>query len=205
MDFMASLVLSATFAAGLSPAEAWKEPARWQGAAAVRLSGVAGAPASPARVRALWNERWLLVEFVCEDASLVSPGARDGQDHYLLGDVAEVFVARAGGTRYSEFHATPRGRKTLYFYDDYRKAGAAPESARLVVVRSGPVDGGWRAVFGMPWEVLGGQPGDGWEIFAARYDYDAPGGDKALSSWPAQSGRADFHRRADYGRLELRP
>lgn len=105
---MSALVLAATMAAGVSPADAWKKPAVWRGAPEVELSGVAGASAAPARVRALWNGDWLLVEFVCRDASIVSPGAGDGL------------------------------------------------------------------------------------------------GDKVLSSWPAQAAPADFHRRSDYGTLELR-
>lgn len=206
MDPATPFVLAATFAAALSPVEAWQEPARWRGSPAVELSGVGGAKARPARVRALWNEEWLLVEFVCKDSAIVAPGLKDGLDHFLLGDVAEVSVARARSAGYGEFHATPRGRKSLYFFNDYRRAGAAPADARRVVVQAGPVHGGWRAVFGLPWDVLGGRPDGGeWEIFAARYDYDEPEGAKVLSSWPAQAAPADFHRRADYGRLELQP
>jgi hypothetical protein len=204
MGSMAALVLSATMAAGVSPADAWKKPAVWSAAPSVELAGVAGAGAAPARVRALWNDDWLLVEFICRDAVIVSPGKEDDLDHFLLGDVVEVFVARAGRSAYAEFHATPRGRQSRYFFGDYRRPGPRPAAAGRVVVKAGQVDGGWRAVFGLPWEALGGSPGDDrWEIFAARYDYDEAGGGKVLSSWPAQEAPADFHRRADYGTLEL--
>lgn len=196
---MPTLVLAALFASALDPARAWSDRAGWQNAPEAELVGIDGAPVAPAAVRARWNDAWLFFEFVCRDKALVSPGRKDGEDHFKLGDVAEVFVARAGRPGYLELHATPAGRKTTYAFSGYRQAAPGPEGCE---VRSGKIAGGWRAVLSIPREGLGG---DGaWEFLAGRYDYDEAGGRPALSSFPAQSGKPDFHDRARFARLELR-
>jgi hypothetical protein len=163
------------------------------------LAGVGGAMVAPARVRARWNDEWLFFEFVCRDETLVSPGRKDGEDHFKLGDVVEVFVARAGQPGYVELHATPAGRKTTYAFRGYRQAAAAPAGCE---VRAGEIAGGWRAVLSIPRKAIGG--GGVWEFLAGRYDYDEAGGRPSLSSFPAQSGKPDFHDRARFARLELR-
>ena len=200
-----ALVISALFAAGLDPRAAWSDRAGWDVVKPVALAGIGGSAVEPCHVRVRWNERWLFVDFVCRDTAVVSPGKRDGLDHFLIGDVVEVFLGRAGHESYAEFHATPEGRKTSYFFGDYRKAAAAPRGADKVHVRAERIDGGWRALLSIPWEIAGGDASSGpWEILAARYDYAAPGGTPVLSSFPAQTGKPDFHARDRFARLELR-
>lgn len=196
---MPTLVLAALFASALDPARAWSDHEGWEAAPAAELTGVGGAIVAPAHVRARWNDEWLFFEFICRDDALVSPGRQDGEDHFQFGDVVEVFVARAGHPNYLELHATPAGRMTTYAFRDYRQAAAAPAGC---VVRSGKIDGGWRAVLSVPRET---RDADGtWEFLAGRYDYDAAGGRPVLSSFPAQRGKPDFHDRARFARLELR-
>jgi len=197
---MPTLVLAALFASALDPARAWSDQAGWDAAPGAELAGVDGGSAAPSSVRARWNDAWLFFEFVCRDESLVSPGAKDGEDHFRLGDVVEVFVAREGSQNYLELHATPAGRMTAYAFRGYRRAAAAPSGCE---VRAGKIAGGWRAVLSIPREVLGADNG-AWEVLAGRYDYNEAGGQPALSSFPAQSGKADFHDRARFARLELR-
>lgn len=196
---MPTLVLAALFASALDPARAWSDRAGWEAAPEAELAGVNDAAVAPARVRARWNDEWLFFEFICRDEVLVSPGRKDGEDHFKLGDVVEVFVARAGRPAYLELHATPAGRKTTYAFRGYRQAAAAPAGCE---VRAGKISDGWRAVLSIPREALGG---DGaCEFLAGRYDYDEAGGQPMLSSFPAQSGKPDFHDRARFARLELR-
>lgn len=177
------------------------------GADTARLQGTGGATAAQTSVRAHWNDSALFFVFDCADKFIVSPGKEDGPDHYLIGDTVEVFLARRGQPRYAEIHATPAGRKALYFFDGYRSAAPAPCGADRIAVFAAPVDGGWRAVLAVPWDVLGGRDAEAeWEVFLGRYDYVKPGGDPVLSSFPAQRGmKPDFHRRADYATLRLRP
>lgn len=198
-------VLVAIVAQGLAPQSAWRDIAGWADVPAVTLHGLDSRAADVAVAKARWNEHWLFVEFECKDRHLVAPGKTDGLDHFKLGDVAEVFVARRGAKNYAEVHATPAGKKSVYFFADYRKPGDAPETARDISVRADPTDSGWRAMIAIPWSALGGRPqSDTWEILAGRYDYDAPGSPPALSSFPAQRSPADFHDRSRFARLELR-
>ena len=197
---MPPLILAAVFASSLDPGRAWEDRGAWEQCPEVLLSGVGG-KAEAASVRARWNDQWLFFEFVCRDQSVVSPGREDGEDHFKLGDVAEVFVGCVGRLDYLEVHATPAGRKTVYAFRGYRQAARAPSGPG---VRSAENGDGWRAVISIPWSALGGGPDEGrWEFLAGRYDYDKPGGAAVLSSFPAQTGKPDFHDRARYARLEL--
>jgi len=198
---MPPLILAAVFASSLDPGRAWSDQEGWEQCPEAILSGVDGSKADVASVRARWNEEWVFFEFICRDKAIVSPGRKDGEDHFKLGDVVEVFVGRSGRPDYLEVHATPAGRKTVYAFRDYREAKQAPAGP---VVRSGETGNGWRAVIAIPWSSLGGIPEEGtWEFLAGRYDYDASGAHPILSSFPAQSGKPDFHRRSRYARLEL--
>ena len=173
----------------------------------VVLHGVNGAEAPHAVVQACRNEEGLFFVFHCSDRNVVSPGREDGLDHFRLGDTVEVFLGRRGEPGYVEIHATPAGKKSLYFFDGYRSRIAAPPEAGLVRVDSVMTQGGWRAVMSVPWSVLGArEAGEEWEIFLGRYDYDAEGATPVLSSFPAQRGaKPDFHRRADYAALRFLP
>lgn len=198
---MPTLFLAALFASALNPARAWSDREGWDAVAAAPLAGVNGMAAATSTVRARWNENWIFFEFVCRDEALVSPGRADGEDHFKLGDVVEVFLGRAGRPAYLEVHATPAGRKTVYAFRDYRKEAQSPDG---IEVRAAKIPGGWRAVLSIPWPALGGTPEEsGWEFLAGRYDYDEPGSRPVLSSFPAQRGKPDFHDRARFARLEL--
>mgnify|MGYP003584141510 CR=1 FL=1 len=201
---MSAAVIIAIFAGALNPQDAWADHAAWREVPAVALSGVDGADVRASSLRARWNDEWIFFEFTCRDAEIVSPGTRDGIDHFKLGDVVEIFLGRAGAKTYAEVHATPEGRKSLYFFSDYRTAAAAPAGAESAQVRAATSPGGWRAVMSIPWSMAGGSPRRGaWEILAGRYDYAAPGAQPVLSSFPAQVGKPDFHVRARYAKLDL--
>ena len=230
MDAIATMV--AFFAGALTPQGAWGERAAWREAPAVELRGVDGAEVAGATVRALWNEGWIFFEFSCRDEGIVSPGTRDGLDHFKIGDVVEIFLAREGVEPYAEIHATPAGRKTVYFFNGCRELAPAPAAAQDVRVRSESTADGWRAVMSIPWALVGGSPrnaergmrkaesggqgtgdrgrkseggeGGAWQVLAGRYDYAAEGGVPVLSSFPGQRGVPDFHARSRYARLELR-
>ena len=198
-------VLVALMAKGFAPQAAWTDARGWTRIPEVALHGVDGCAAEGAVAKARWNERWLFVEFDCKDRHLVAPGKTDGLDHYKHGDVVEVFIARRGDKSYAEVHATPAGKKSVYFFDDYRKATGVPEAASDIAVRTDRKAAGWRALIAIPWSMLGVGPATGpWEILVGRYDYDTPGSAPVLSSFPAQHSPADFHDRSRFARLKLR-
>lgn len=203
---MTPAAIHAVYAEDLNPRDAWAEVRQWQEAPAATLTGIDGAKVERGSVRALWNNEWVVFEFKFRDRSLVSPGKADGLDHFQMGDVAEIFLGREGVESYAEVHATPAGRMTLYFMSGYRVRSEAPPSASAIQVHAGPVRGGWRAVIGVPWKLLGGNPRGGrWNALAARYDYNEGSDAPVLSSFPAQSGKPDFHARERWAKLELEP
>lgn len=192
-------VLVAMWAGGWDAGQAWSDREAWAKTPGEVLRGEG---AEAATVKARWNELAVFFEFTCRDRELVSPGEKDGLDHFRLGDVVEIFLARQGREDYLEVHATPAGKKSCYFFRGYRKA--LERSVSGITVRAEPVRGGWRALMVVPWSVLGeGNADDSWEILAGRYDYDIAGGRPVLSSFPRQSGRLDFHDRKRFARLEL--
>jgi hypothetical protein len=198
------MVLTALFAGGWNLPEAWSDRAAWDRAPASVLSGIENGPAEPAEVRALWNKEWIFFEFRCVDRSIVSPGDKDGMDHFKIGDVVEIFLAQSGAKNYAEVHATPTGKKSAYFFQNYRKLGARPAGGDQIAVRAARTSDGWRAVLCLPWSMLDGPHGE-WEILAGRYDYAAGLAKAELSSFPPQTAKPDFHLRSRYARLELRP
>jgi len=173
----------------------------------VVLRGVNGADAADTTVQAFRNEKGLFFVFHSLDRRVVSPGREDGLDHFRLGDTVEVFLGRRGQPGYVEIHATPTGKKSLYFFDGYRSRIAAPPEAGLVCVDSEVGQDGWRSVIAVPWSVLGASDAAGdWEVFFGRYDYDTEGAAPSLSSFPEQLGvKPDFHRRSDYAALRFLP
>jgi len=199
-------VVSARFAPDLAPSGLISSSA-WDRTPAVELHGFGQTAAQKTRVRALWNEDWIFFGFDCADASVVSPGERDGLDHFRLGDTAEVFVAPRGLSSYAEIHATPAGRKTLYFCRDYREPTDPPRGAGKIHVTASRTDRGWRAFVAVPRTVPGGtEDAREYDVFFARYDYVSAGDKPAVSSFPAQHGdKPDFHRRGDYAILRLVP
>ena len=199
----ASPVLAASSSPGLDLAEAWSDRDAWTSAAPAVLRGVDGVRVPLAEVRARWNKSAIFFEFRCHDDSVVSPGQRDGLDHFKLGDVVEIFLGRRGDPSYVEVHATPSGKKTVYAFRGYREASDPPAGCE---VRAGKVKGGWRAVLAVPWHAAGGGPEkQSWELLAGRYDYDEAGASPVLSSFPGQNGKPDFHERGCYARLQLLP
>ena len=179
----------------------------WDRAPAVELRGFDGKDAQKTEVRALWNDDWLFFSFACADLAIVSPGEKDGLDHFRLGDTAEVFVARRGAAAYAEVHATPAGRKTSYFCRDYRQPADPPREAGKIVVAAEKKTPGWRAFIAVARDVLAQSMGENeYDIFFARYDYESADDKPALSSFPVQRGdKPDFHRRSDYAILRLTP
>lgn len=179
----------------------------WEKARPVELAGFNRASAQGAEVRALWNEDWLFFAFRLSDGSVVSPGDRDGLDHFRLGDTAEVFIAPRGARAYAEVHATPSGHKTMYFCSDYRQPTSAPTAAVRVRVEAARDPQGWRAFIAVPRDLFGDAKNiSEYDVFFARYDYEQPDARPVLSSFPAQRGdKPDFHRRSDYAILSLKP
>jgi len=193
----------------VAPADVPKVVSRedfWRRCTPVALRGVGASKAQDAALRALWNEEQIFFEFVCRDDSIVSPGEKDGLDHFLIGDVVEIFVGEKGSSAYLEAHATPAGHKTLYFFRDCRERVEAPDETGEIVVVGGHITDGWRAVLSIPRTLLANNgPQAQYEILAGRYDYASENAAPVLSCFPAQQGKPDFHRRTAFAPLHFNP
>jgi len=196
--------VEASFAPDLGPA-VMTTSGDWSRARAYDLRGCDGSRAQRASVRVLWNNEWIFFAFACVDAAIVSPGTSDGVDHFRLGDTAEVFLAPHAAKAYAEVHATPAGQKSIYYCRDYRQAAEPPAASALIDVRAAADAQGWRAFIAVPRSLFDRDSADGYDVFFARYDYASAGSKPVLSSFPAQTGKPDFHRRSDYARLRLLP
>lgn len=196
--------LTARYTPNFNPKQALHDKGLWSDIPAVTLRGADNKPTSPATMRVLWNEKAAFFIFNAVDNTIVSPGKRDGLEQYRIGDTAEVFMGRRGERGYIEVHATPTGKKTLYFYRDYLVAmNPLPGADRIRVISIQTTDG-WRAIFTIPWEVFGSREAKkGWDVFFGRYDYDELGARERLASFPVLGKKPNFHQRKKYGILRF--
>lgn len=152
------------------------------------------------------------------DSDVVAEGTEDGQHHYKLGDVAELFLWPEDHPWYWELYVTPACKYTSFFFPGPGRLGlpsAFDNHAVLEVaahVRGtlndwSDRDRGWTAEMAVPvaaltqrGEVWG--PGASWRVLVGRYNYSAHLPSVELSCLPKIS-RTNFHLRDEYGVLEL--
>ena len=144
----------------------------------------------PGKVRLLWNEKYLFVGFEFTDADVIAEGETDQLNHYLLGDVAEVFLKPLNQTWYWELYVTPAGRKTSYFFpgrgvvglpSGFAKKPTLPGMKTAAVCKgtlnnSWDRDKKWFAEMAIPLNELNMvgerlEPGVPWTIFFGRYNF----------------------------------
>lgn len=169
--------------------------------------------------RFLRDDTFFYVRFDLEDADIVALGDRDGLKHYVLGDVAEVFLWPEDETWYGEVHLTPAGKVTTYWYAGRGRLGLPEDAAPLApsdIVSQARVrgtlndwkdrDAGWTAILAIPWAKISpdGRPSGGrWRVLVARYNfgrYRTGGSGPELSSWPPVSA-PNFHLLEEFARL----
>ena len=174
--------------------------------------------------RILHDDRNLYIAFAFEDADVVDLSKEDDQELHTLSDVAEIFLKPLDDTWYWEFHVTPKGRASSYWWPGRGRLHLAgtkphvkPRFIRAVTWTQGTVnnwrdrDRGWTAVVSIPFAKLDryGPPKDPhsrWTILLARYDYSRyrmkeTGPELSASSVCSEPG---FHQVDEYPRLHLR-
>ena len=75
------------------------------------------------RMRLVWNRRFLYLGVDFDDSDVVAEGGLDGQHHYTLGDVAELFLWPEDYTWYWELYVTPAGRQSTFFFPGGGRVG----------------------------------------------------------------------------------
>ena len=175
----------------------------------------------PGKVRLLWNEKYLFIGFEFTDADVIAEGETDQLNHYLLGDVAEVFLKPENQTWYWECYVTPKGKKTAFFFPSRGMVGLPSVFSKKIALKdlkaAGCIRGSvnnpwdkdrkWTAEMAIPREEIGlaGEklaPDVPWLIFFGRYNYGRNLKWRDLSAYPEQE-RMDYHIHEDYARLKM--
>lgn len=176
--------------------------------------------AAPGYIRLLWDRDFLYIGVEFFDDDIIAEGQKDDDPHFLLGDVAEVFLKPMKKPWYWELYVTPHGRKTSYFYK-YPGRGWLPgfqEIGALTKMRTAASVSGalndlndkdrkWTAEMAIPISEVSAagetlSPETPWLIFFGRFNYSRYLPMRENSSYPEQErNRYDFYE--DYGELKL--
>lgn len=182
-----------------------------------------GAAESKGSARLLYDDNYLYVAFAFEDMDLVDRSRKDDQELYAISDVAEIFLKPMDEPWYWEFHVTPKGRISTYWWPGDGPAERPAENhfkprfiqvatkVRGTVNYSGDRDRGWTALVTIPWIKLDrfnptkDLPAR-WTILLSRYDYSryrTKGSGPELSA-ASRLSKPYYHLVNEYPRLSLR-
>jgi hypothetical protein len=202
------------------------EQARWRGAISYNLSLSTDKTASGKQLREAgkamvgWDSNSLYVRADFEDSDILAKGDKDGLEHYLLGDVLEVFLKPADRSWYWEIWASPRGKKTSLFWAERGKMGSeVGQDRHLSILASADINGtlndssdrdkSWACELAIPIKDLTAPgaaftPGEEWLILIARQNYSGQVdlSHRELSMFPALS-KSDYHLYEQYATLRL--
>ena len=167
--------------------EAWRQAVVYTTSLSTEAAKAGPAMQEGGEVRLAWNEEFLYVAIQYQDSDLVAEGDRDQLHHYLMGDLAEVFLKPAGNTWYWELYVTPRQHKTAFWFPGTGRMGLKSNEdyvMELLVAAQcqGTLndwqdrDTGWTAEMAIPVKELTRHgdpfgPGQTWTILVARYNY----------------------------------
>lgn len=178
-------------------------------------------PREGGTVQFLWDDRGLYLAVDFEDSDVVARGTQDGDMHYELGDLVELFVWPSGSPWYWELYGTPANLQTsLFFHPPQRIVAAEANITPQVKLEvSARVDGtlndaqdhdrGFRVEMAVPATELTRHgdawgPGTPWRVLVGRYNYSRWLPETELTAMPALTV-ANFHLREEYADLVLLP
>lgn len=174
----------------------------------------------PGEVRLAWDDKFLYVGVRYTDSDVLAEGKEDQMSHYLLGDLAEVFLKPAANTWYWELYVTPRGKKTSFWFPGRGRIGLpSSESYKMELAVGGQCQGtiddwrdrdtSWTGEMAIPVTELTRHgdafgPGKAWTILVARYNYSRYVTTRGaeLSAAPKLSA-VDYHLYEEYAELRL--
>ena len=173
-------------------------------------------PSEPGTVRLAWDNKYLYAAFELKDSDVIEEGDADQLQQQRTGDVAELFLKPQAANWYWEFHVTPRGRSSAFFFPSRGRAGLPSNFEHpLKILAGATVDGtlnewsdqdaGWTAEIAIPLRELTVlderfDPTAEWRALAARYNYAVNLPAPELSSSP-RLPRTSFHDHDNYGSL----
>ena len=172
----------------------------------------------PGKVRFGWTPDALWVLATLPDDHVASRSTKHNQDMWSLGDVFEVFVARARSPLYLELHVTPNNHRlhlrwTKRNFDKVRHKEktvadfhADPGAFQSWVRRSNTVKG-WEVLVCLPASLWPDDrkfaPGQKLRASFSRYD-TSPGRAKPILSSTTPHRKASYHRRHEWRTLVLK-
>lgn len=134
-----------------------------------------------------WDDKFLYVGVKYTDSDIIAEGDKDQLHHYLMGDLAEVFLKPASNTWYWELYVTPRGNKTHLWFAGRGRMGlksAEDNSMEMHVAAQNQgtlndwrdKDTSWTGEMAIPIAELTRygdtfRSGSEWLILVSRYNY----------------------------------
>ncbi len=168
-----------------------------------------------------WDDRYLYMGVDLTDSDIVAEGTADGLMHNALGDTCELLIKPEGETWYWEFHLTPAGKTSSFFFPGRGRLGLPSCLAHRCELRGAAQcdgtlndytdrDRGWSGELAVPISELTARgerfgPGHRWRVLVGRYNFSrylltrGP----ELSSFPGIA-RVDFHCFEEYMLLDPR-
>lgn len=186
-----------------------------------RISQQYAQPREGGHVRFLWNASGLYLAADFTDSDVVASGSLDGELHYQLGDLVELFLWPTPSPWYWELYGTPKGLQTslLFHPPSLTNVDDANITSQVRLGVSARVDGtlndsqdrdhGFRVEMMVPATELtrhGDTWGSGapWRVLVGRYNYSRWLPETELSALP-QLSATNFHLRDEYADLILQP
>lgn len=168
--------------------------------------------------RVTWDDQFLYVGVKFTDSDIVAEGQEDQLHHYLMGDLAEVFLKPIDRTWYWEMYVTPAGRKTTLWFPGRGRLGLKssednPGGLRVAAQCQGTLnrwqdeDTSWTGEVAIPVQELTARgetfgAGANWTLMVSRYNYGRYLSWKELSMTPRLS-KTNYHLWEEYAILEL--
>jgi hypothetical protein len=168
--------------------------------------------------RICWDDNYFYLGVKFYDSDVVAEGKEDQLHHYLMGDVAELFLKPVDKTWYWEMYVTPAGRRTTLWFPGRGRLGLKscedhPGNLRVAALCQGTLnkwedkDTSWTGEMAVPIKELTARGetfgvGSHWTILVSRYNYGAYLSNKELSMTPRLS-QTNYHLLEEYAILNL--
>ena len=182
----------------------------------------------PGEVKLTWDDNFFYVGARLTDSDIVAESDDDQDHHYKKGDVLEIFLKPEAKTWYWELYATPKGKKTCFWFPGrgrlglescYQEAARCKLQVAAQVVGTlnkwDDVDKEWTVEVQIPIADLTAnpvpgmkdgeetfRPGSKWRILVARYNYSRYLPWVENSAFPRLS-KVNYHLLEEYAPLKL--
>ena len=222
-DTKSDVMLKAEYSAAPVKVDGKLDDAVWQKAAVYQMNLSADEVKAGNRlqeggqVQFAWDEENFYLAATFEDSDIFAEGDKDQLHHYQLGDICELFLKSGDRIFYFELYATPRGKKTTFWFPGGSVESLEDYKSNLTVAAQNDgtlndrtdKDTKWTAEMAMPvkdlcerGETFG--PGSNWRAFVGRYNYSnyLKSGETELSMAP-QLSATNYHLINEYGHVDF--